>query len=136
MIKLIYGKKGSGKSKKLLDMANEEAEQAKGDIIYIDDNNRCMFDLRHEIRMININEYGINSVDSLYGFICGIISGNFDIYSLYIDGLKKILYKKDADIEKLLKKLDSVLKDKQAFMIYSAEEDTPEYLKKYIDTNW
>ncbi len=136
MIRLIYGKKGSGKSKRLLDMANAEAVEAKGDIIYIDDNNRCMFDLRHEIRLININEYGINSVDSLYGFICGIISGNFDIHSLYIDGLKKILYKEDADIEHLLSKLDGVLKDKQAFMIYSSEVDIPKSLEKYIDTSW
>ncbi len=136
MIRLIYGKKGSGKSKKLLDMANAEAAEAKGDIVYIDDNNRCMFDLKHEIRLINITEYGINSVESLYGFICGIISGNFDIHSIYIDGIKKILYKEDADIEQLLAKLDKVLKDKKASMIYSSEEDIPDYLKKYIDTNW
>ena len=136
MIKLIYGKKGSGKSKRLLDMANTEAEEAKGNIVYIDDNNRCMYDLNHEIRLINITEYEINCVESLYGFICGIISGNFDIHSLYIDGIKKILYKEDADIEQLLSKLDVVLKDKQAFMIYSSEDEMPEYLKKYIDTNW
>ena len=136
MIKLIYGKKGSGKSKQLLDMANAEAEEANGDIVYIDDNNRCMYDLKHEIRFINITEYEIKSIESFYGFICGIISGNFDIRSLYIDGLKKIIYEEDADIEHLLSKLDEVLKDKQAIMIYSAEGDIPEYLKQYIDTNW
>lgn len=134
MIQLIYGKKGSGKSKKLLDMANKEAVEAHGNIVYIDDNNRCMYDLKHQIRFVNINEYGIGSVDSLYGFICGMIAGDFDIHSFYIDGLKKILYKEDADIKLLLKKLDKVLKDKNAYIIYSSEsEEIPKYLSKYIE---
>lgn len=134
MIKLIYGKKGSGKSKQLLSMANAEADTANGNIVYIDDNNRCMYDLKHQIRFVNITEYEIGSVDGLYGFICGVIAGDFDIHSFYIDGLKKILYSEDADIEKLLSKLEKVLKDKQAFIIYSCEDDVPENLKKYIET--
>lgn len=134
MIKLIYGKKGSGKSKQLLDMANTEAKEAQGNIIYIDDNNRCMYDLKHEIRFINISEYDIKNVDSLLGFILGLMAGDFDIHSFYIDGLKKILYKQDADIETLLSKLDKALKDVSAFIIYSSGEEVPEYLKKYIDT--
>lgn len=134
MIKLIYGKKGSGKSKQLLDMANAEALDAKGNIIYIDDNNRCMYDLKHEIRFINISEYKIKSVDNFYGFVCGLLASDFDISSIYIDGLKKILYKEDANIELLLKNLDKVLKDVTAHMIYSGGDNIPEYLKQYIDT--
>ncbi len=134
MIKLIYGKKGSGKSKQLLDMANAEALGAEGNIIYIDDNNRCMYDLKHEIRFINISEYKIKSVDNFYGFVCGLLSGDFDISSIYIDGLKKILYKEDANIELLLVNLDKALKDVSAYIIYSGGDDIPEYLKKYIDT--
>lgn len=134
MIKLIYGKKGSGKSKLLLGMANSEVEQATGNIIYIDDNNRCMYDLKHEIRFINISEYKIISVDDLYGFVCGVLSGDFDISSFYIDGLKKIIYKEDANIESLLERLDKALKDVSAYIIYSGNDDIPQYLKKYIDT--
>ena len=134
MIKLIYGKKGSGKSKQLLDMANAEALGAEGNIIYIDDNNRCMYDLKHEIRFINISEYKIKSVDNFYGFVCGLLSGDFDISSIYIDGLKKILYKEDANIELLLENLDKALKDVSAYIIYSGSDEIPEYLKKYIDT--
>jgi len=134
MIRLIYGKKGSGKSKQLLGMANAEADTANGNIVYIDDNNRCMYDLKYQIRFINITEYEIGSVDSLYGFICGLVAGDFDIHSLYIDGLKKILYREDADMEALLGRIDKVLKDKQAYIIYSCEDDVPENLKKYIDT--
>ncbi len=133
MIHLIYGRKGSGKSKKLLDIANDEVETASGSIVYIDDNNRCMFDLKHEIRFINTDDYGIDNTDKLYGFICGILSGNFDISSIYIDGLKKIVKKEDKELVKLMEQLDGLFSDIEAYMVLSGSGEAPGYLKKYID---
>ena len=136
MIRLIYGKKGSGKSKKLLDMANQEVDNASGNIVYIDDNNRCMYDLKHEIRFINTSDYKIDNVDKLYGFICGILSGDFDISSIYIDGLKKLITKQekeDIELEGLLQKFDDVFSDINAYMVLSGNEKAPEYLEKYIE---
>lgn len=132
MIRLIYGKKGSGKSKKLLDMANVEVDKASGNIVYIDDNNRCIYDLRHEIRFINTADYRIDNVDQLYGFVCGILSGNFDISSIYIDGLKKLLKKDDKELEELLSRFDGLFSDIDAYMVVSGSEKIPEYLEKYI----
>lgn len=131
MIKLIYGKKGSGKSKKLLDLANAEVATASGNIVYLDDNNRCMYDLKHEVRFINTQEYSIDNADKLYGFICGILSEDFDISSIYIDGLKKMVKSKDASLESLLNNFEKVFADIDAYMVISGEE-IPEYLKKYI----
>jgi hypothetical protein len=132
MIRLIYGKKGSGKSKKLLDMANGEVESAAGNIVYIDDNNRCIYDLNHEIRFINTSDYGIDNVDKLYGFVCGILSGDFDISSIYIDGLKKLIKKEDKDLKELLDNFEDMFADINAFMVVSGSEQAPEYLGKYI----
>ena len=132
MIRLIYGKKGSGKSKKLLDMANAEVESAAGNIVYIDDNNRCIYDLNHEIRFINTSDYGIDNVDKLYGFVCGILSGDFDISSIYIDGLKKLIKKEDKDLKELLDNFENMFSDINAFMVVSGSEQPPEYLGKYI----
>ena len=131
MIHVIYGKKGSGKSKKLLDMANAEVEKATGNIVYLDDNNRCMYDLKHEIRFINTSDYSIDNTDKLYGFVCGILSRDFDISSVYIDGLKKII-SKEENLEKLIKKLDKVFDGINAYIVISGSEDAPEYLKKYV----
>jgi len=131
MIQVIYGKKGSGKSKKLLDMANAEVEKATGNIVYLDDNNRCMYDLKHEIRFINTSDYSIDNTDKLYGFVCGILSRDFDISSVYIDGLKKII-SKEENLEKLIKKLDKVFDGINAYIVISGSEDAPEYLKKYV----
>ena len=131
MIHVIYGKKGSGKSKRLLDMANAEVEKATGNIVYLDDNNRCMYDLKHQIRFINTSDYNIDNTDKLYGFVCGILSRDFDISSVYIDGLKKIVGKEE-NLEKLIKKLDKVFDGINAYIVISGSEDVPEYLKKYV----
>ena len=131
MIHVIYGKKGSGKSKKLLDMANAEVEKAAGNIVYLDDNNRCMYDLKHQIRFINTSDYSIDNTDKLYGFVCGILSRDFDISTVYIDGLKKIVGKEE-NLEKLIKKLDKVFDGINAYIVISGSEDVPEYLKKYV----
>lgn len=132
MIHIIYGKKGSGKSKRLLDMANAEVESASGNIVYLDDNNRCMYDLKHEVRFINLADYSINNFDKLYGFVCGILSRDFDISSVYIDGLKKMTRKEDDDVEKLLKKFDKVFGDINAYLVISGSEEVPEYLEKLV----
>lgn len=132
MIRLIYGKKGSGKSKKLLDMANAEVDTAAGNIVYIDDNNRCMYDLKHEIRFINTADYGIENSDMLYGFVCGILSRDFDISSLYIDGLKKLIRNEEKDLTRLLNLLDEQFADINAYIVVSGSESAPGYLEKYI----
>ena len=133
MIRLIYGKKGSGKSKKLLDMANTEVATATGNLVYLDDDNRCMYDLQHEIRFINTSDYGIDNIDKLYGFVCGILSGDFDISSIYIDGLKKMIRKHDTDLEELLRKFDELFADISAYIVISGSEEPSEFLQKYIE---
>lgn len=132
MIHIIYGKKGSGKSKRLLDMANAEVGKATGNIVYLDDNNRCMYDLKHEIRFINLADYSINNFDKLYGFVCGILSRDFDISSVYIDGLKKMIRKEEDDVEKLMKKFEKVFGDINAYLVISGSEEIPEYLEKLV----
>jgi energy-coupling factor transporter ATP-binding protein EcfA2 len=132
MIHIIYGKKGSGKSKRLLDMANAEVETAKGNIVYLDDNNRCMYDLKHQIRFINTSDYSINNIDNLYGFVCGILSRDFDISSVYIDGLKKMIKKDDDEVKALLKKFEAVFGDINAYLVISGSEEIPEYIEKLV----
>ena len=133
MIRLIYGKKGSGKSKKLLDLANAEVAKATGNLVYLDDDNRCMYDLQHEIRFINTSDYGIDNIDNLYGFVCGILSGDFDISAIFIDGLKKMMKNHDGDLEALLKKLDTLFADISAYIVIHGSDEPPEFMKKYIE---
>lgn len=90
MVKIVYGAKGSGKTKRIIDMANESIESAAGNIVFITDTNRYMFDVKYQIRALNVTEHKIFDEEALIGFIKGLIAGNHDISLIYIDGAHRI----------------------------------------------
>ena len=101
MIGVIFGEKGTGKTKRLLQHANRTAADAKGSVVFIDDDNRYMFDLNSFIRFINAADYGIESPKMLYGFLCGIYAQDFDLEYVYIDGFLIFVSHELASLEGL-----------------------------------
>ena len=91
MIQVILGNKGSGKTVKLISLANDALKEEKRNIFFIDSHNRHMYDLQREIRFVNASEYGVDSADMFYGMLCGMTSANFDITLIVVDGLMKML---------------------------------------------
>ena len=135
MIQIIYGKKGSGKSKKLVDIANEELKTAKGDLVYIDDDSRCIYDLKHEIRFVNCCDYGIDNADKLFGFIAGMMAQDYDISCIYIDGIKEVLEKGIQKLKDFFTNLDKITDQNNinVLMVISGDEDQlPEFMAKYV----
>lgn len=90
MIQLVAGETGKGKTKTLIQMANNVSTTSKGHIVYIDNNKKHIFDLNHHIRFIEVSEFPIESFDEFFGFLCGILSEDFDIEHVFIDGLLKV----------------------------------------------
>ena len=101
MIGVIFGEKGTGKTKRHLQHANRTAADAKGSVVFIDDDNRYMFDLNSFIRFINAADYGIESPKMLYGFLCGIYAQDFDLEYVYIDGFLNFVRHELASLEGL-----------------------------------
>ncbi len=135
MIELIYGKKGSGKTKRLIDMANDSIKDQKGDVLFIDDDNRYMFDLRHEIRFINAGEYGVHNAQMFSGFICGLLAQNFDIRLIFVDAFLKLVKDDVNNLKWLFDMLESVSQKNHVNFVIScsgAVEDAPEFVKQYI----
>ena len=135
MIRIIYGKKGSGKTKKIIDAANEAVKSSTGELVFIDDDNRYMYDLRHEIRFVNATEYDVSSPDTFMGFICGILAGNYGMKQLFIDGFLRLVKSEMADLEPFFVKLEDITHRHGVDVVISAsaKDDTvPEFLKKYI----
>ncbi|HBU12049.1 MAG TPA: hypothetical protein DEB31_04780 [Clostridiales bacterium] len=135
MIQLIYATKGSGKTKRLIDMANEELSTTKGDVVFIDDDKRYMYDVKHQIRFVDVKDYKIDSCDALYGLLCGMVAQNFDIQAIFIDAFLKIIGKEVSEIEAYMGKIEELSQKNQfkAVIIISADpEGAPEFLKKYI----
>ncbi len=135
MLKLVLGAKGKGKTKYILDTANAEAQSSDGVVIYLDKNSKHIFELDKSIRLINVREYPIPGFEVLMGFICGLISGNNDIESIYFDSFLTLAGLEETDPADALDKL-VILSDrlKVDFIVsLSMDEDKlPERFKEYI----
>ena len=135
MVQLIYAAKGSGKTKKLLGMVAEEAKNAAGVVVFMDDDTRYLREVPTSVRFVDISEYGIDSADALFGFICGMYSQNYDIGAVYIDSFLKIIGKQPAEAEDFFQKFAAFC-DKNnihAVLSVSAEAETaPEFLKAWM----
>ncbi|MDR0286205.1 MAG: hypothetical protein LBI03_00615 [Clostridiales bacterium] len=135
MIKVFYGRKGMGKTKLMLEAANNIVKQSPGDVVYIDDSNECLVKLSHKIRFINVLDYPVKGSNSFLGFLCGVSSQNYDIDTIFIDGLTYIV---NEDIDSLkdffdgLTFLSSNGKVDFYISINGDENNVPEFIKDYI----
>ena len=136
MIKVIYGAKGTGKTKMMIDAANAQVETAKGHLIFITDSKRGMYDLEREVRFIDTSEYDIAGEAALCGFIKGVIAGNNDNEFVYIDGVVRIAGKPVAELAAFFYMLDKVAKDSSVTVTVSVsatKEELPDFVTKYLD---
>ena len=67
MIQVFCARRGSGKTKRLIELANHQQLDAKGDAVYIDDDSRPMLQLSRGIRFVDTNEYNVEDCQSFYG---------------------------------------------------------------------
>ena len=135
MIQVIHGKKGSGKTKKILDMANAAIKERKGDVIFLDNDNRYMFDLRHEVRFVNAGEYGCDSPEMFFGFLCGMLSQNFDISVIFVDAFLKLVKTEVDNTEVFYNRLAELSEKNGVDFVLSVNVDddlAPEFIKKYF----
>lgn len=135
MIKVIYGAKGTGKTKRLIAAANAAVETAKGHLIFITDTKRGMYDLEREVRFIDVSDFDVAGEAALCGFIKGVIAGNHDNEYVYIDGVMRIAGKKIDELAGFFYMLDKVAEKNGLTVTVSvsaAEEELPDFVKKYL----
>ena len=135
MIKVVYGAKGTGKTKLMIDAANAAVAEAKGHLIFITDSKRYMYDLEREVRFIDTSEYDIAGEAALCGFVKGVIAGNNDNEYVYIDGVVRIAGKPVQEMAAFFYMLDKVAKTNNLVITVSvsAEKDElPDFVSKYI----
>ena len=96
MIQVIMGLKGSGKTKKLIDSINQAVDSANGDVVCIEYGKKLTYDINYRARLVDSEEYGINSPAMLKGLLSGLHAGNTDITNVYIDNLYKTIGKDRA----------------------------------------
>lgn len=137
MIEIICGEKGKGKTKELIDKANESIKTCNGSIVYLDKDVSNMYELNNRIRLINVSDYPITDAFEFYGFLCGIVSRDNDLEEIYVDSfLTNANIVSDSQILSVVRKLE-LLSDKFKVKIIlsiskNVKELAPELKSKII----
>lgn len=134
MVKLLIGKKGTGKTKELIERVNSAADVAKGNVVFVSNStSSAMFDISRNVRMADTSDFDIVNYSEFEGFICGIISGNYDITNIFVDGLFKIVKNDDLDgLENFLSRLEKISAKFDISFVLSLSidvNDAPDYVK-------
>ena len=135
MIKVIYGAKGTGKTKMMIDAANAAVDAAQGHLIFITDSKRGLYDLDRAVRFIDVSEYDVAGEAALCGFIKGVIAGNHDNEYVFIDGVVRIAGKPVQELAAFFYMLDKVAKNDSVVITVSvsaAKEELPDFVTKYL----
>ena len=107
MVRLIMGEKGTGKTKKLIELINASAAEENGNVVCIEAKSTMTFDIHYHVRLISADEYQITTYEGLRGFVSGLYAGNYDISQVFIDNLcETVGADVDAETEKFLNWLD------------------------------
>ena len=136
MIRVIMGKKGSGKTKNVIEMINNAVQTEHGNVVCIEKGNKLTFDIHYHIRLVEASEYDIADYTALKGFISGMYAGNYDITHIFIDSALKIAGCSEIDkIENFLERLDAFSERTGVKFTVSLSADVSlasEKIKKYF----
>ena len=138
MIEIISGVKGKGKTKILIQKVNEDIKLTHGTIVYLDKNNKHMYELSNRIRLIEVPEYNIESADMFTGFIAGIVSQDHDLDKVYLDSFLTIAKIDDSNLERTIDKLQELSDKFHVDFIISAsidEKDLPDKVKSLVSVS-
>lgn len=129
MVKLLIGHKGSGKTKQMIDLANNEAEISNGNIIFINKNSRLMYDLKYKIRVVCMEDFEhITNSDEYIGFLYGIISSDHDIETIYIDSILKHADVSLGDLPEFIDRLKDISKNYGMSFVVSLSAEKEEMI--------
>lgn len=138
MVSIICGEKGKGKTKVLLEKANESIKTSGGNVVFLDKDSDHMFELNNKIRLINVKDYLIQSSGEFVGFICGILSQDHDLEEIFLDSFLKISVTDLTTMNTVLDKLISIADKFNVDIILSLSvksENLPEEYKKYVSVS-
>ena len=136
MLKLIMGLKGSGKTKRLVDMVREAVNEETGSVVVIEKERKLTFDIPYQARLIDAGDYDIGSYEFLKGIICGVHAGNYDITHFFIDNFYKLVNDRSPEeLEAFMDWLNRFSEQEGISFVVSVSADVesvPESVRKYV----
>lgn len=134
MISLIIGNKGSGKTKRLIDLINEAVAKSDGTIVCIEKSPLLTYEVTHKARLIETERFGIEGCDAFYGMVCGIIAQDHDLTEIFVDATFKIVGRDYDEFAALINKLSKVSEEAKVDFVFTVSEDK-EKLPEALFTN-
>ena len=136
MVKLIIGNKGSGKTKRLIDLVNGAVEKSNGNVVCIEKERLLTYDVNYRARLIETDHYKVAGYDAFYGFLCGVIAGDHDITDILVDATLKIGGKDYEALANFLEKVSELSKLSNqdiTFTVSCDEADLPEKIFTFCE---
>ena len=130
MISLIYGAKGTGKTRRIIDAANLAGEKASGKVVFIADNTNSLA-VNPNVRFVNLAEYKVKSEDEFIGFLKGMLATDFDIQQVFVDGIGRLLQLPVAELKPIFDTMSAV-SDSVDFVVTVSTDTLPEFLKSFV----
>ena len=134
MVTLIIGNKGTGKTKKLIDMANAALKATNGNVVFVDHGAKLTYDIRQPARLINAKEYAIQGFDALYGFLSGLCAGNYDVTDILVDGTLKTGGRDFAQFAVFIDRINALSDKTDTRFIFSVSADESEMPASVMET--
>jgi hypothetical protein len=132
MVKLIPGRRGSGKTKLLIKAIHDAAGKSKGNVVAIQLGSSLIHEIDRGVRLINIEDYKILGYDDMHGFIAGLLASDYDCTDIFADGLLRIVGRDLEQVGKMLDRIAEISEDTTVTFTISAETDEmPPSVKKY-----
>ena len=100
--------------------------RSNGTVVYLDKSAQHMYELNNRIRLINVNEFPLASSEGFLGFICGIISQDHDLETMYLDSFLKLSSLEGADITDTYKTLKEISDKYHVTFVLSISMDAEE----------
>ena len=136
MVSILMGLKGSGKTKRLVELVREAVKEETGDVVCIEKERKLTYDIPYQARLIEAGAYDIGSYEFLKGLICGIHAGNYDITHFFIDNFYKLVNDKSPEaLASFIAWLEKFSENERISFVLSVTSDpeaAPESLKPYL----
>lgn len=135
MIQIIAGNKGSGKTKRLINMTNDTAKTSASNVVFLDKDNSYMYEIDRAVRFVNVNDYHVVNADMFLGFLGGMLASNYDIGTIFIDAFLKLIKIDIAEAENFFKNLEEYGQKHDVTFVLSVSADPeslPEFAKAYV----
>ena len=118
----------------MIDMINDATKNATGNVVVIEKSMQLTTSINHAARLVDVDEYKISGADMLYGFVAGVLAGNYDITDMFIDGILKVCGQDLEAAGRVLNAINAVAGDsvKVVVTVSADAENLPESIKKFL----